>query len=118
MTRKELLSSNEYWIGEIQFHLFKIINEYMEENKINRTQLAEKFGFTKGYISQILNGEFNHRISKLVELALAVGKVPIIEFKDLDQIIIDDMNEKPEEFKNIEQNIKQIAEPEVRYNQK
>jgi hypothetical protein len=40
-----------------------------------------------------LNGDFDHRISKLVELALAVGKVPVIEFVDFDQVLIADKNE-------------------------
>jgi transcriptional regulator with XRE-family HTH domain len=90
MTRKKLLSSPEYWILEIQMQLYKIINDFMENNNINRTQLADKLGVTKGYISQILNGDFDHRISKLVELALSVGKVPRIKFEDLEQVLIDD----------------------------
>jgi|GEM_PF-1576411 len=91
MTREELLKSPEYWTLEIQMKLYQVISDFMEKNNINRKHLADKLGFSKGYISQILNGEFDHRISKMVELALSVGKVPAIEFEDIDQIIIDDM---------------------------
>ena len=66
-TREELLSSKEYWIAKIQIDLFRQFEEYLKENKLNRTQLAEKLGVTKGYISQVLNGDFDHRISKFVE---------------------------------------------------
>ncbi len=49
--------------------------------------LRKKLGVTKGYVSQILNGDFNHRLSTLVDLSLAMGKAPIIQFSDLDKII-------------------------------
>jgi transcriptional regulator with XRE-family HTH domain len=91
MTREELLKSPEYWILEIQMKLYKVIDEFMKNNNINQNQLAEKLGFTKGYISQILNGDYNHRISKLVKLALSVGKVPRIDFDDIEQILFDDI---------------------------
>jgi len=99
MTREELLKCNEYWIGEIQNDLFRLISEFMEKNNLNRAQLAEKLGVTKGYISQILNGDFDHRISKLVQLSMLIGKVPRIEFVDIEEILRLDklglLHEKP-----------------------
>ena len=59
----------------------------MKKNNLNRSQLADKLGVTKGYISQILNGEFNHRIATFVDLSLAIGKVPKVEFEDLEEMI-------------------------------
>lgn len=90
MDRKELLKSKEYWFTEIQLNLFNLIDEYRKKHKLNQTQLAEKLGVTKGYISQILNGNFDHKVSKLVELALAFDKVPFLEYKDLEKVIIED----------------------------
>ena len=95
MERKELLGGAGYWIANIQIDLFNHCEEYLKKNKLTRTQFAEKLGVTKGYISQVLNGDFDHRISKLVELSLAIGKVPVIEFKDLEQVIEDDKKKKP-----------------------
>ena len=85
MTRDDLLNSREYWIAKIQLDLFSQLDTYMSENTISRTQLAEKLGVTKGYVSQILNGDFDHKISKLVDLALAMGKVPEISYTSLDE---------------------------------
>ena len=87
ISREELLSHKEYWITKIQIELFNHCEEYLKRNNLNRTQLAEKLGVTKGYISQVLNGDYDHRISKFVELCLAIGKVPVIEFEDIEQII-------------------------------
>ncbi|MFC2131043.1 helix-turn-helix domain-containing protein [Bacteroidota bacterium] len=90
MKREELLKSKEYWMVKIQNDLFNLLNEYMISNNLSRKQLADKLGFTKGYISQILNGNFDHRISKFVELSLSVGKVPEISFDNIENILMDD----------------------------
>lgn len=83
MTRDELINSREYWIAKIQLDLFNQLEKYMADNTISRTQLAEKLGVTKGYVSQILNGDFDHKISKLVDLSLAMGKVPEISYTNV-----------------------------------
>ena len=90
MERAELLKNNAYWVTKIQIDLYNQLLDYMRYNNLNKTRLAEKLGFTKSYITQVLNGDFNHRISKLVELSLAIGKVPVIEYQDLESYIKDD----------------------------
>jgi transcriptional regulator with XRE-family HTH domain len=89
MNRQELLQTKGYWVARIQIELYNQLSDYMKKNALNRTQLAAKLGVTKGYVSQILNGDFNHRISTLVELSLAMGKAPVIQFSDLDKIADD-----------------------------
>lgn len=84
---KELLQTETFWTTKIQNELYQAVINYIEENKINRTQFAKKLGVTKGYLSQVLNGDFNHRLSKLVELSLAIGIAPIIHFEDLENYI-------------------------------
>lgn len=90
MKRKELIKSKEYWISKIQLDLFEMIENYRKENNLTKTQLAEKLGVSKGYISQILNGNFDHKISKLVDLALAFDKVPLLEYQDVNHYILND----------------------------
>lgn len=96
MTRTELLSSKGYWIAKIQMDLYQQITAYMDQNDINRTQLAERLGVTKGYVSQVLNGDFDHKISKLVDLALLMGKVPQLTFVDVNEYIQNDTQPTPE----------------------
>jgi transcriptional regulator with XRE-family HTH domain len=90
MKREELLGSKEFWLGNVQDELFRLMEDYLNENNLTRSQFADQLGVTKGYVSQILNGDFNHRISKLVELSLAIGKVPLINFYDLEKFIEED----------------------------
>lgn len=90
MTREELLSSPEYWFEDAQNELYRQVSEYMKKEDLNQSQLANKLGVSKGYVSQVLKGEFNYTLKKLIDLSLAVGKVPKIEYKSLGELIDED----------------------------
>jgi transcriptional regulator with XRE-family HTH domain len=87
MKREELIQSKEYWIAKFQIDLFNEVEAYMKANNLTRTQFAEKLGVSKGYVSQILNGEADHRISKFVELALSIGLVPFVSFEKIEDLL-------------------------------
>jgi len=89
-TRDKLIQTKGYWMTTIQNNLYACVEDYMKSKGINRTQLAQELGVTKGYISQVLNGDFNGRLSKLVELALAIDTVPLIDFHDKEDYIEND----------------------------
>ena len=83
MERTELLNKEGYWTAKLQTSLYRELTAFMERNKMNSTQLAHHLGCSKSYISQLLNGNFDHKVSKLVELSLAIGKAPVLEFVDI-----------------------------------
>lgn len=87
MTREELIQSKEYWMAKLQIDLFNEVEDYMRKNGLNRAQFAEKLGVSKGYISQILNGDADHRMSKFIELTLSIGLVPTLSFEDIHILI-------------------------------
>jgi len=87
MTREELIQSKEYWMAKLQIDLFNEVEDYMQTNNLNRTQFAEKLGVSKGYISQILNGEADHRMSKLIELTLAIGLIPNVTYENATDLL-------------------------------
>lgn len=109
----ELKDTKEYWLENIQNDLYNNVLDYMDENDLNRTQLAEELDFSKGYISQILNGNFNFSISKYIDLALKTNHYPVINFKKknnninskITKVIQLNTSEKPNKnqqlFKNI-----------------
>lgn len=77
-------------VGGIYFLYFpktKQKIQFMSENNMNRTQLANYLGVTKGYISQLLNGNYNHKMSKFFELCLAFGVAPVIHYVPLDEFV-------------------------------
>ena len=86
MERAELLKSEGYWTAKLQIDLYRELEAFMKKNKMNCTQLAKHLGCSKSYVSQLLNGNFDHKVSKLVKLAIAIGKAPVIEFKDIESV--------------------------------
>lgn len=94
ISRKELLSSKEYWLVNFQNTLFEEVEKYLDEYQLSKTDFAKKLGVSKGYISQILNGSFDHKVSKLIELSLAIEKVPHLKFDDLGEYLSADAGGK------------------------
>jgi len=80
---EELVSRPEYWLETIQNEVFRQVTEYLSINNMTQSQLAIQLGVSKGYVSQIMKGEFNYTLKKLIELSLAIGKAPVIQFMPL-----------------------------------
>lgn len=97
MKRDKLLKSKGYNLTKIQNELFRQLNEYIKIKGITRTQFAKELGVSKGYVSQILNGEFDFKLSKLVELSLAIGMIPEIKFTPIEEV--ENRDKKVEPFK-------------------
>lgn len=87
LNREELVTKPEFWLESIQNEIFRQVTAYLKENNMTQNQLAEQLGVTKGYVSQVMKGEFNYTLKKLIELSLAVGKAPVINFTPLAEII-------------------------------
>lgn len=92
--RDELLRTEEYWFETLQNDIYRMVADYIQKEGMNQTQLAEQLGVSKGYISQIMNGNFNYTLKKMIELSLALKKAPAFEFKNLEQYIQDDCQKR------------------------
>lgn len=84
-TRKELVESPEYVTTVLQIQLFDMVRNYLDENNLTQSEFAKQLGVSKGYVSQILNCRSDSRLSSLVKLALACGKIPDIEFRPIEE---------------------------------
>jgi len=93
INREELIRSKEYWLEKIQNALFIELEDYIENNDLNKTKFAEKLGVSKSYLSQVLNGNFDHKLSKLIELSLAIDKIPMVRFENIENcLVLDEAN--------------------------
>ncbi len=92
MKRKELITSKEYVQASIQLNLLNLIEKYMEKKKLKRIELSKELKVSKGYVSQVLNGSYDHKISKLVDLSC--NAMPLLFFVDLNKFVEDDANDK------------------------
>lgn len=83
--REELLKSPDYWLAQLQLNLYDMVESYLEENHMSRKEFAEKLGVSRSYVSQLLAGDFDNKLSKLVQLALACDKIPSLNFSPLEK---------------------------------
>jgi predicted XRE-type DNA-binding protein len=85
ISKQELLKRPNYLLTKYQNEIFRQVSAYMLSNNLSQKQVAEKLGVSNAYVSQILNGNFNFTLKKLIEIDLMIGKVPIIEFLDFER---------------------------------
>jgi hypothetical protein len=45
--------------------------------------MAKKLNVSRGYINQVLNVNFNFTLKKLIELSLAMNKIPLVKFEKI-----------------------------------
>ena len=90
MKREDLLKDSVYWTTSLQMELYRQIESFMQKYRMNQKQLAEYLGCSKGYVSQLLSGDYDHKLSKFVALSLAIGKIPKFIFVDVDEYIEND----------------------------
>ncbi len=87
LSKKELLKTPEYWLDVTQNEIFRQVSNYMEQKGLNQTQLAKELGVSKGYVSQIMNGNYNFSIKKLIDLSISIGIVPDLKFMQINTVI-------------------------------
>src|SRR5262245_24137329 len=94
MKREKLIKSKDYIISQIQLGLLNLIGNYKDKKKLKDYQLAGELGVSKGYVSQILNATFDHKLSKVVDLSLACNSVPVVFFIPLQEYLQADKEDK------------------------
>ena len=107
-SREELIKTKSYWLVKLQSELYDNVEKYLLENNLTKKDFADKLGVTKGYISQVLNGDFDHKLSKLIELCLAINKAPEISFVNIEEYINKD--KMSSYYKDLEFSLKSLNE--------
>ncbi|MCU7551751.1 helix-turn-helix domain-containing protein [Chitinophagaceae bacterium LB-8] len=93
-TNDQPYNTSEYWMEFIQNELSLHVKKYMDEKKMNQSQLATELGVNKSFIAQVLKGKFNYTLSKLIDFSLAVGLVPNIQFKSINDYLLHKENKR------------------------
>ncbi len=87
MSRERVLKSPAYWAARIQMALYECAGKFMKKRGMNKKQLAEHLGVSAGYVTQVLNGDYDHRLSKFVELSMDFGYIPKIQFVPIETVV-------------------------------
>ena len=85
-----MITTPEYWTTNAQIDLYNCAEAYMEQSGKNRQQLAEHLGVSKSYVTQLLRGDYDHRLSNFIKLALSFGYVPKIDFIPIEDYVRQD----------------------------
>lgn len=83
ITRQDILANSAYWEQKIQLDIYNCACTFMEANNMNRTMLATHLGVSKSFVSQLLSGNYNYSLSKLIEISLKLGFQPDFTFKPI-----------------------------------
>ena len=62
MNREEVLKSPDYWTAKTQIELYNQAEKFMKDTGRSRSQLADYLGVSKGYVTQLLNGDYDKGI--------------------------------------------------------
>ncbi|MBI3509497.1 MAG: helix-turn-helix transcriptional regulator [Bacteroidetes bacterium] len=81
-SKEQLLKRPNYLLARYQNEIYRQLADYMEKNNLSQRDVAKALEVSDAYISQVLNGEFNFTLKKLIELALLIDKVPLLDFVD------------------------------------
>jgi len=92
MGRKEIISEPAYWLASVQIKLFRLADKFMKDHNMNRKGLASHLGVTPGYVTQLLNGDYDHKLSHVAELSIALGYVPVVNFVPIEEMEVRDRN--------------------------
>ena len=68
-----------------------LICRVMREQSITKAQLARKLGKTKGYVTQLLDGQTNMTVRTISDVLLALGRVLHVEDAPVDIVLSQEM---------------------------
>ena len=63
---------------KIQNDLFAEVEHYLAESGKTKRDFADDLGVTVGLVTRILNGNFDGKLSTLIKIYIAMGKIPVI----------------------------------------
>lgn len=90
--RSVLLQKPEFAVeaakGEFIMDVTESICAILEEKEMDRKDLANNMNKSKGYISQLLNGDRNMTLATLAEICHALNYKPTIKFKELKEHVV------------------------------
>lgn len=88
-TKRRLEEDPEFLAEYIKGSLVADIEEAMEQDEVNRTELAARLGSSKQYVSKVLNEEAlnNFTLDSIAKMAAALQRDVVLRLKRYDEIV-------------------------------
>lgn len=80
MTREELLKSPEYHLAGLQMSVYNMLEREKDIKNLTNFQLAKQLNISVARVKQILEGDYDGKVSQLIEIALKLGYTPEFKF--------------------------------------
>ncbi|SHH77584.1 Transcriptional regulator, contains XRE-family HTH domain [Chryseolinea serpens] len=87
ISKHKLFKHPDYLLSKYQAEVYRQLQQYMDDHGFTQKEVAKHLGVSGSYVNQILNGNFNFTLKKLIELSLMMGKVPTLEFVDINDYL-------------------------------
>lgn len=81
---QEVQDDPEFWTEHVLLELRTALLCRMKDRKIRRSELAEKMGKQRSYISKLLTGHHNSTLRTLVEACVALDCLPRFALQELE----------------------------------
>ena len=92
--REELLRTEGWHTTNIQLELYRRVDAYLAHSGKSREDLARASNMSLKRLKRILDGDFNGPLMQLVNISLAIGKVPLLTWVDLDSYVEEDADKE------------------------
>ena len=79
-----------YASEELTFNVTEDLLIIMEDKDLTKSDLAEKLGKTKSYVSQLLSGSKNMTLKTMSDVCFALGVKPVVDIQDQGNLTISD----------------------------
>ena len=84
-TTKDLTKSPTYHLTKIRNQVSGLLQNYINKDPINGPKLCKDLGISNDELSKLINEGIGDSLSDLKKLLLAMGKVPVIMFLNIDE---------------------------------
>jgi transcriptional regulator with XRE-family HTH domain len=79
---KDLEGDFDFRLESLIYRLTEKIAQKMDNNRLNRVQLAEKMGVSSAYVTKVMRGNPNFTLKTLLKLADALDQELVLSLKD------------------------------------
>ncbi|AYB32987.1 helix-turn-helix domain-containing protein [Chryseolinea soli] len=92
ISKHKLFKHPDYLLSKYQAEVYRQLQQYMDDHSLTQKEIADHLGVSSSYVNQVLKGNFNFTLKKLIELSLMMGKVPTLEFVSINDYLIREGN--------------------------
>ena len=88
ISKQKLFKHPDYLLSKYQAEVYRQLQQYMDDHGLTQKEIATHLGVSSSYVNQVLKGNFNFTLKKLIELSLMMGKVPTLEFVNINDYLV------------------------------